>query len=76
MDIIMNMRGLWNAASPGGKAVNISTLNFRFRYNPVDGNDLYLVYNDILNNGLLQEVPDTPLSDNRTIMLKYVHTFR
>jgi hypothetical protein len=55
---------------------NVSTLNFRFRYNPVDGNDLYLVYNDILNNGPLQDLPDTPLSNNRTIMFKYVHTFR
>jgi len=55
---------------------HISTLNFRLRYNPADGNDLYLVYNEVLNNGPLPDVPNSPLSDSRTIMVKYVHTFR
>jgi len=55
---------------------NISTFNFRLRYNPKDGNDLYLVYNEVLNNGPLPDVPYSPLSDSRTIMVKYVHTFR
>jgi hypothetical protein len=54
----------------------ISALNFRLRYNPVDGNDLYLVYNEAMNHGPLPGLQDYPLSDSRSIMVKYVHTFR
>tara|TARA_R110002124_G_scaffold185196_1_gene352659 strand:- start:3654 stop:5855 length:2202 start_codon:yes stop_codon:yes gene_type:complete len=54
----------------------ISTVNFRLRFNPVDGNDLFLVYNEILNNNRNSFSPSVPLSESRAIMLKYVHTFR
>ena len=52
----------------------LSSLNFRLRYNPIDGNDLYLVYNEVLNNQ--QSLRNNPLSDSRIIMVKYIHTFR
>jgi hypothetical protein len=55
---------------------NISMINFRLRYNPADGNDLYLVYNEVLNNGQPSDAAELPLSDSRTIMVKYVHTFK
>ncbi len=55
---------------------DISALNFRFRYNPVDGNDLYFVYNETLNNKPMSIEPRLPVSDNRAIMVKYIHTFR
>jgi hypothetical protein len=54
----------------------ISNLNFRMRYNPIDGNDLYLVYNEVLNNQSRQGLRNYPLSDSRNIMIKYIHTFR
>jgi hypothetical protein len=54
----------------------ISSLNFRLRYNPIDGNDLYLVYNEVLNNHSRQSLRNHPLSDSRNIMIKYIHTFR
>ncbi len=54
----------------------ISTLNFRLRFNPVDGNDLFLVYNEILNNNRDSFSPPIPFSENRAILLKYIHTFR
>jgi hypothetical protein len=54
----------------------ISNLNFRMRYNPIDGNDLYLVYNEVLNNHPRQGLRDYPISDSRSIMIKYIHTFR
>jgi len=49
--------------------------NFRFRYNPREGNDFYLVYNDY--RGIVDEdgIPESPKFFNKTIMLKYVHTF-
>lgn len=50
--------------------------NFRLRYNPREGNDFYLVYNEYRPVGNLEAVPPLPNYFNRTIMLKYTHTFR
>ena len=49
--------------------------NVRFRLNPREGNDFYLVYNEDFNTGRTHEVPHLPLSSQRAILLKYVHTF-
>ncbi|MCK5702714.1 MAG: carbohydrate binding family 9 domain-containing protein, partial [Cyclobacteriaceae bacterium] len=54
----------------------ISAINFRLRYAPVDGNDLYFVYNEILNTNPMSEIPHLPASDNRAIILKYIHTLK
>ena len=54
----------------------ISAVNFRLRYNPVDGNDFYLVYNEVINNNPNSVSPNLPLSENRAIMVKYVHTLK
>jgi len=51
-------------------------VNARFRYNPKEGNDLYIVYNDLLNTGRNDFTPELPFSDQRIIMIKYTHTFR
>jgi hypothetical protein len=49
--------------------------NFRLRYNPREGNDFYLVYND--NRCIIdrREIAGHPRFHARTIMLKYTHTF-
>ncbi len=50
--------------------------NFRLRYNPREGNDFYLVFNDfrgIDNNRFV--VPEKPSFFNKTVMVKYTHTF-
>ncbi len=49
--------------------------NIRFRYNPREGNDLYIVYNDDMNTDLYHEVPVLPRSNFHTIILKYTYTF-
>jgi hypothetical protein len=54
----------------------ITAINMRLRYNPVDGNDLYLVYNEGINNNPTAVTPNLPISESRTIMMKYVHTFK
>jgi len=56
--------------------VNTVTSNFRFRYNPREGNDLYLVYNEGTNTNLEREHPHAPRLGDRTIQLKYTYTFR
>jgi hypothetical protein len=48
--------------------------NFRFRYNPREGTDLYLVWNESMNSDRYGLEPVAPLSQARTILLKYSHT--
>jgi hypothetical protein len=50
--------------------------NARFRFNPKEGNDLYLVYNDLLNSSRGDYVPVLPVRSQRTFLIKYTHTFR
>lgn len=50
--------------------------NIRFRYNPWEGNDLFLVFNDNLNLNRNLEIPRLPFSNERTIVFKYTYTFR
>ena len=49
--------------------------NVRFRYNFREGNDLWMVYNENLNNDRYRLDPVPPLTDSRTILLKYTYTF-
>ena len=50
--------------------------NIRIRYNPREGNDLWLVYNDVMNTKRNRELPHLPFTDSRTFIVKYNHTFR
>ncbi|WP_321345391.1 DUF5916 domain-containing protein [uncultured Draconibacterium sp.] len=50
--------------------------NFRLRYNPRDGNDLYLVLNDTRFADKKDLTPTPPGFLSQTILLKYTHTFR
>jgi hypothetical protein len=49
--------------------------NVRFRYNPRQGNDLYLVYSEQLNTNRNLGVPQLPVSSQRALVVKYTHTF-
>ena len=56
---------------------NITISNFRLRYNPHEGNDLYIVYNDIRpTNSYFDNQTERVNFLNRTFQIKYVHTFR
>ncbi|MFW5973340.1 MAG: DUF5916 domain-containing protein, partial [Bacteroidota bacterium] len=55
-------------------AANAVFLNARFRYNPREGNDLYLVFNENLVTDRFGLLPERRLTDSRSIMIKYVHT--
>jgi hypothetical protein len=57
-------------------AVNKIVTNVRFRYNPREGNDFYIVYDEGLNSALSRETPRLPVSAGRTLLLKYTYTFR
>jgi hypothetical protein len=49
--------------------------NLRLRYNPKEGNDLYLVFNEDRNTDLYRELPNLPVYNSRAVMLKYTYTF-
>ncbi|MFC1564739.1 DUF5916 domain-containing protein [candidate division KSB1 bacterium] len=52
------------------------TPNIRFRYNHSEGNDLWLVYNEVFNTDRERLVPALPRTDNRAVMMKYTYTFK
>jgi hypothetical protein len=50
--------------------------NFRFRYNPREGNDFYVVWNEGLTADRFAFDPVRPFSNERTVLVKYSHTLR
>jgi hypothetical protein len=51
-------------------------LNARVRWNPREGRDLYLVLNQGMNTDRFDYAPVRPLTDSRTLLVKYSHTTR
>jgi len=50
-------------------------LNLRFRYNPIEGTDLYVVYNLNANTDRNALVPRQPFADSQVFVLKFSKTF-
>jgi hypothetical protein len=50
--------------------------NLRLHYNPREGNDFYIVFNEGRNTDIFRESPMLARIDNQTIVLKYSYTFR
>lgn len=57
-------------------AIDKIITNIRFRFNPQEGHDLYIVYDEDFNTNRERETPTLPGSNSRTIMLKYSYTFK
>lgn len=51
------------------------SMNIRLRYNPAEGTDLYIVYNEGINTIIGEYIPPLPRRTNRTILIKYNYTF-
>ena len=56
-------------------AVDVVSWNMRFRYNPSEGTDFYLVWNELVNSDRFSRFPVPPLSQGRTLLVKYSQTF-
>jgi hypothetical protein len=54
---------------------SLVSMNTRLRYNPAEGHDLYVVWNQGLNSDLDVDVPRLPRTDTRTILVKYSRPF-
>jgi len=55
--------------------LNAVIANVRFRFNPREGHDLYLVYNQDFNTHRLKKTPHRPYSGSRAFIVKYSYTF-
>jgi len=56
---------------------NYIASNFRLRYNPKEGNDFYLVYNEIRpTSGYCENIPQNVSYLSQLFQVKYVYTFR
>ncbi|MDF1559869.1 MAG: DUF5916 domain-containing protein [Bacteroidales bacterium] len=81
---IAGLKGLWTFTTKTSliafiqynTAIDRVVSNLRFRYNPREGNDFYLVWDEGLNSDPTREIPRLPLTSGRTILLKYTYTFR
>ena len=56
-------------------AGDVVVVNVRHRYNPSEGTDLYLVWNETVNSDRFSLTPRPPLSQGRTLQVKYAKTF-
>ena len=56
-------------------AADALSANMRFRYNFKEGNDLWIVYNEGWNTDRYGGLAVLPVTDNRTLLLKYTYTF-
>lgn len=54
---------------------NLISTNFRFRYNPREGTDLFLVVNQGNNTNRYRLDQELPIMSGRTILVKYTYTF-
>lgn len=52
----------------------IISTNFRFRYNPKEGTDFYIVYNPVLNTDILSVNPHVPRLNSQQVIIKFSTT--
>ncbi|HKK46023.1 MAG TPA: hypothetical protein VJ964_10905, partial [Balneolaceae bacterium] len=57
--------------------IDKTSVNARFRYNFEEGNDLWIVYDHIMNTRRTQTgLPRLPVSDYRALLVKFTYTFK
>lgn len=72
---MLNTKFTVSAFSQYNSLANGIVSNLRIRYNPREGNDLYIVFNEATNTNRDRLDPMLPFANNRTILLKYTYTF-
>jgi hypothetical protein len=65
-----------NALVQYNSGIQLFSANIRVRYNFREGNDLWIVFNEGLNTDRFGVVPELPLSDTESMLIKYIHTFQ
>jgi hypothetical protein len=74
----VNVDARWSLAgfTQYNGASDLLTSNVRLRWNPAEGTDLYVVYNDGLNTDPQGYTPARPAVESRTLLVKYARTMR
>ncbi|GAA4467516.1 hypothetical protein GCM10023189_51360 [Nibrella saemangeumensis] len=73
--LALNIKLMLDAFIQYNSAANVLSSNIRFRYNPREGNDLFIVFNQGNNTNRLRAEPVIPFINDRTIVVKYTYTF-
>lgn len=76
LDYSINTKISTSAFIQHNSGAKMLVANVKLRYNPREGDDLYIVYNEAKNTDRMSHTPNLPLTDNRTILIKYTRTFR
>jgi hypothetical protein len=71
----LNTRLSTNAFIQFNSTTHMVSANVRFRYNFREGNDLWIVYNEGMNTDRDRLRPTLPVTDTRTVLVKYTYTF-
>ncbi len=71
----LNTKVSTNAFIQLNSATHTVSANVRFRYNVREGDDLWIVYNEGMNTDRDRLTPTLPLTDTRTVLVKYTYTF-
>ena len=74
-DVMLNTRLSSAAFLQYSSASDRVSGNIRFRFNPREGDDLYVVYNLGLNTDRFEYSPIPPMLDHHVLMIKYSRTF-
>lgn len=72
---MLNTKFTVSAFSQYNSLANGIVSNLRIRYNPREGNDLYIVFNEATNTYRDRLEPILPIMNNRSVLLKYTYTF-
>ena len=72
--VALNKQVSTNAFLQYNSAANLTTADVRFRYNFGEGKDLWIVYNEGFNLARDRRTPLLPLTDARSIILKFNYT--
>lgn len=74
--VALNREVSTNAFLQYNSAARLATADVRFRYNFGQGNDLWLVYTEGFNLDRNRTTPALPVTDTRSVLLKYTYTFQ
>jgi hypothetical protein len=75
VDVALNTMVSAAAFIQYNSAAEAVSANVRLRYNPREGNDFYLVYNEGLNTNRYRSDPFLPFTSSRVVLAKYTYTF-
>ena len=75
LNAALNARVSMSTLVQYSSATEETSVNVRFRYHFREGTDLWVVYNEGLDNNRDRVRPRAPLSSGRAVMVKYSHAF-